>query len=53
MQIHEMSSRGWAAVDGLQVLVEQGIAQYELFTGRPAPVRVMKEVIQQYREGNV
>ncbi|KAE8414814.1 hypothetical protein BDV36DRAFT_285863 [Aspergillus pseudocaelatus] len=40
-------SRGWIIVDGLSVLVEQGIAQYELFTTRPAPVHVMRHAIQQ------
>ncbi|KAE8133678.1 hypothetical protein BDV38DRAFT_295936 [Aspergillus pseudotamarii] len=40
-------SRGWIIVDGLSVLVEQGIAQYELFTKRPAPVHVMRHAIQQ------
>ncbi|KOC15359.1 pentafunctional AROM polypeptide [Aspergillus flavus AF70] len=40
-------SRGWIIVDGLSVLVEQGIAQYELFTTRPAPVHVMRRAIQQ------
>lgn len=34
-------------VDGLKVLLEQGIAQYELFTKRPAPVHVMRRAIQE------
>ncbi|OGM43839.1 pentafunctional AROM polypeptide [Aspergillus bombycis] len=45
--MREHISRGWIIVDGLSVLVEQGIAQYELFTNRPAPVHVMRRAIQQ------
>ncbi|KNG89731.1 pentafunctional AROM polypeptide [Aspergillus nomiae NRRL 13137] len=45
--MREHVSRGWIIVDGLSVLVEQGIAQYELFTNRPAPVHVMRRAIQQ------
>ena len=38
---------GWVTVDGLAVLVGQGIAQYELFTKRPAPIHVMRHAIHQ------
>lgn len=41
------ASRGWVVVDGLMVLVEQGIAQYEIFTKRPAPVHVMRRAIHE------
>jgi shikimate 5-dehydrogenase len=46
-QMLEHTSTGWVVVDGLNLLVEQGIAQYELFTKRPAPVHVMRKVIQE------
>ena len=41
------ASRGWVVVDGLMALVEQVIAQYEIFTKRPAPVHVMRRAIRE------
>lgn len=47
-----MSSRGWIVVDGLEVLVEQGVAQFEIFTGRPAPIHVMRDAVRKiYTDG--
>ncbi|KAJ9207612.1 quinate repressor protein [Paecilomyces variotii] len=46
-QMIQRSSRGWIVVDGLDVLVEQGIAQFEILTGRPAPVHVMKRAVRE------
>ncbi|KAJ5256652.1 hypothetical protein N7478_012756 [Penicillium angulare] len=46
-QMLSRSSKGWVMVDGLKVLLEQGIAQYELFTKRPAPIHVMRRAIQE------
>ncbi|GIJ90069.1 hypothetical protein Asppvi_009018 [Aspergillus pseudoviridinutans] len=48
-EMEQYKSRGWIVVDGFTVLLEQGIAQYELFTRRPAPVHVMRETIQQFK----
>ncbi|KAJ5096356.1 hypothetical protein NUU61_005712 [Penicillium alfredii] len=44
-QVLRWASKGWIVVDGLTVLVEQGITQYELFTKRPAPIHVMRRVV--------
>jgi shikimate dehydrogenase len=38
-------SSGAAVIDGLEVLVAQGAASFELWTGVPAPVEVMRRAV--------
>ncbi|GAD92728.1 pentafunctional AROM polypeptide, putative [Paecilomyces variotii No. 5] len=47
MKQKQRSSRGWIVVDGLDVLVEQGVAQFEILTGRPAPVHIMRRAVRE------
>ncbi|KAK6004310.1 hypothetical protein QM012_008172 [Aureobasidium pullulans] len=44
-QAHDHAHKGWICVEPLEILIEQGRAQFELFTGYPAPQRAMKDGI--------
>jgi shikimate dehydrogenase len=41
--LREAQARGAATIDGLQMLIHQGAAQFELWTGREAPIEVMAQ----------
>ncbi|MBW1953317.1 MAG: shikimate dehydrogenase [Deltaproteobacteria bacterium] len=41
--LQETEARGGQTIDGLQMLIYQGVVQFELFTGRSAPVEVMRQ----------
>ncbi|PQE29338.1 hypothetical protein CJF32_00010924 [Rutstroemia sp. NJR-2017a WRK4] len=50
-RFREETKRAWVVVDGLEVLPEQAIAQFELMTGIKAPKRRMRmEVYQNYHK---
>jgi shikimate dehydrogenase len=40
--VREAEARGVTYVDGFDILVHQGAASFELWTGRPAPLEVMR-----------
>lgn len=41
--------KGWSCVEGIEVLISQGIAQFEIWTGKRAPVdKIEEEVLKKY-----
>jgi shikimate 5-dehydrogenase len=43
--LREARSRGCVAIEGVEMFVRQGARQFEIWTGRAAPVDVMREVV--------
>jgi shikimate dehydrogenase len=46
--LQEATKRSAIAIDGLEMLVQQGAAALEIWLGQPAPVDVMRRSLQQY-----
>lgn len=45
MLVREARARGATAIDGKEMLVMQAAGSYQLWTGRPAPVDIMRDII--------
>jgi shikimate dehydrogenase len=39
------AAQGCACINGLEMLLYQGVAQFELWTGRDAPIEVMRRAL--------
>lgn len=47
--LQQAERKGWFCVEGIQVLIEQGLAQFEIWTGKHAPAqRIEDQVLKAY-----
>jgi len=46
--LQQAENRGLTAIDGLEMLVQQGAAALEIWLGQPAPVDVMRQTLLDY-----
>lgn len=46
--LRQAAARGAMAIDGLEMLVQQGAAALSLWLGQPAPVEIMRRSLRQY-----
>ncbi|KAK6201148.1 uncharacterized protein RJT21DRAFT_130410 [Scheffersomyces amazonensis] len=48
----EFKDKGWVAVNGLNYLYAQALAQFEMFTNKPAPRALMKSIVIEHYKRN-
>ncbi|KAG0164863.1 3-dehydroquinate dehydratase (3-dehydroquinase) [Apophysomyces sp. BC1034] len=47
--LQQAERKGWSCVEGIEVLISQGIAQFEIWTGKHAPAqKIESEVLKHY-----
>ncbi|KAI8370523.1 EPSP synthase-domain-containing protein [Radiomyces spectabilis] len=47
--LQQAERKGWSCVEGIEVLIEQGLAQFEIWTGKRAPAdKIEAEVLKRY-----
>ena len=46
--LQQAQQQGAVAIDGLEMLVQQGAAAFEIWLQQPAPVAVMRQTLQEY-----
>jgi shikimate 5-dehydrogenase len=44
--LREAEAAGCATIDGVSMFVHQGVRQFELWTGLPAPVEIMRMAVE-------
>ena len=50
--LQDAEEMGCTTIHGLEMLLHQGVAQFELWTGQPAPIEVMRKALRASLEGN-
>jgi len=45
--LKEAKKKGAKIIYGLEMLLHQGVAQFEIYTGKKAPVEVMRKVLME------
>jgi len=45
--LQEAETSGCRIINGLEMLLYQGVAQFELWTGKTAPVSVMRQALKE------
>jgi len=43
----QANSFGWKAIGGIELLIAQGLAQFQLWTGRTSPHNLMEKIVRE------